>query len=57
MFPADDPEKIADLAKSLWYMFAVGPEANRWDDKAMKLWLPKATKVADIYNKEQAKRG
>jgi hypothetical protein len=37
--------RLEALAKALWEMFAVGMEANKWDDKARRLWYPKAERM------------
>ena len=50
-----NPE-IEDLAYALWQMFAFGQEANRWDDKAKRNWIPKATRTLELIEKARAHR-
>lgn len=40
--------ELEALAKALWYMFAVGPEANKWDERTRGTWMKKALRIEEM---------
>lgn len=47
---------IEDIAQALWYMFAFGNDAKRWDEKTRGAWMAKAERVIDLAIANRTKR-
>lgn len=45
-----------DLAHALWYMFATGAEANRYDEKVAGRYLVKATRIIELADRNRISR-